>query len=73
MKKASIVLIVIAVLLSDLMCAVVAYVYCDMLCGIEYMGYSAPANVAFLYAIPFLIAIVICIVLAVIFYRKAKK
>ena len=73
MKKAAIVFAVIAVLLSDIMCALVAFAYRDMLCGIEHLGYSAPASVAFLYAIPFLIGIIICVVLAVILYRKSKR
>ena len=42
----------VAILLSDVMCAVVAFGYRDMLCGIEHSCYSAPASVAFLYAIP---------------------
>lgn len=71
MKKLSILFSALAVLLSDMMCAVVAYNYRDMLCGIEHMGYSAPAGTAFLYAVPFVAGIVICIVLAVIFHKKA--
>ena len=73
MKKAAIVFAAAAVLLSDIMCAFVAYAYRDMLCGIEHMYYSAPASTAFFYAIPFLTGIVICVVLAVVFYRKSKK
>ncbi len=73
MKKAAIVFTIIAVLLSDIMCAFVAFAYRDMLCGIAHLGYSAPASVAFLYVIPFMIGIIICAVLAVIFYRKSKE
>ncbi|MDR0840061.1 MAG: hypothetical protein LBN26_01565 [Christensenellaceae bacterium] len=61
-----------AILLSNIMCAVVAYSYCDMLYGIEYKGYSAPASVAFVIAIPFVIGIAVCAIIAVVFYRKAK-
>ena len=64
MKKLSYLFIAIAILLSDIMCFVVAYNYRDMLCGIEHTGYSAPANVAFLSAIPFGIGIIICAVVA---------
>ena len=46
MKKLSIVFWVLAVLLSDIMCAVVAYNYCDLLLGGKYAGYSAPASTA---------------------------
>ena len=72
MKKLSYLFIALAVLLSDAMCAVVAFSYRDMLCGIEHSCYSAPASVAFLYAIPFGVAIIVCIALAYIFRRKAK-
>ena len=47
MKTWSIVFAALAVLLSDVMCAVVAYLYRDMLCGIAHDCYSAPAGVAF--------------------------
>ena len=61
---------VLAVLLSDVMCAVVAFNYCNMLWGIRYAGYSAPANVAFLTAVPYVIGIVVCVILALFFRRK---
>lgn len=73
MKIWSIVFGVLAVLMSDIMCAVVAYNYCDLLWGGQYAGYSAPASTAFILAIPYLIAIVICVVLAVIFWKKSLK
>ena len=59
-----------AILLSDMMCAVVAFNYGKMLWGTEDAGYSAPAQTAFLWAIPFLIGIVICIIVAVIAYKR---
>ena len=59
-----------AIVLSDIMCFVVAYNYRDMLCGIEHAGYSAPANMAFLYAIPFAVGIIVCVVLIIIFRMK---
>ncbi|MBR6634633.1 MAG: hypothetical protein IKL41_03290 [Clostridia bacterium] len=62
----------IAVLLSDIMCFVVAYNYRDMLCSIEHGGYSAPASMAFIYAVPFLIGIAVCVVLSIRFYKKSK-
>lgn len=72
MKKLSIIFCLLAVLLSDIMCAVVAYNYRDILCSIEHAGYSAPASTAFLLAIPYLIGIVICIVLAITFMKKSN-
>lgn len=70
MKTLSTVFWILAVLLSDVMCAVVAYNYCDMVWGIKYAGYSAPAWTAFTVAIPFAVAIVVCVVLALFFKKK---
>lgn len=53
MKKLSIVFGIFAIFLSDIMCAVVAYNYCDLLWGRQYAGYSAPASTAFVYVIPY--------------------
>ena len=72
MKKLSYLFTASAIVLSDIMCFVVAYTYRDMLCGIEHAGYSAPASIAFLYAIPFLLVIIVCAILAVTFHFKSK-
>ena len=72
MKKSGLIFAALGVLLSDIMCFVVAFNYRDMLCGIEHRGFSAPAEMAFLIAIPFIIAITLCFILAFLFYRKAK-
>ena len=71
MKKLSIIFGILAVLLSDIMCARVAYDYCNLLWGGKYAGYSAPPDVAFLLAIPYAIGIVICVILALIFRKKS--
>lgn len=71
MKKLSACFWVLAALLSDIMCAVVAWNYCSMLWGIKYAGYSAPASTAFLLAIPFAVGIAICIALALFFKKKS--
>ena len=73
MKKISVVFIILAVLLSDAMCAVVAYNYCDLLWGGKYAGYSAPASTAFIYAIPFGVAIIICLALALFSARRGNR
>ena len=73
MKKLSVLFAMLAVLLSDVMCALVGYNYAHMLCQIEHGGAGAPASVAFLLAIPFLIGIVICSLLAWAFGRKRMK
>lgn len=64
MKKWRYLFAALAVILSNVMCIVVTYNYRGMLCGIEHAGFSAPAGIAFLYAIPFAIGIVICTALA---------
>ena len=73
MKKATIAFAILAVALACAMCAAVAYLYRDMLCAIEHGGASAPASIAFLWAIPFGVACAACVALAIIFNRKSKK
>ena len=73
MKKLSVCFWVLAALLSDIMCAVVAWNYRSMLCGIKYEGYSAPASAAFLLAIPFAAGIAICAALALYFKKRSVK
>lgn len=61
-----------AISLSNVMCAVVAYNYCSMQWGIRYAGYSAPANTAFFLIIPYAIGIVICAVLSRFFHKRSE-
>ena len=70
MKKLSCLFAVLAVLLSDIMCVVVAYNYRDALCAIEHAGFSAPASIAFIYAGPFIIGSAVCVILA---FKLRKK
>lgn len=72
MKRLSYLFLIIAIILSDVMCAVVGYSYRDMQCGIEHAGYSAPASVALYYAIPFLIVIIVCVVLWYVLGRNKE-
>ena len=71
MKTISNLFLILAVLLSDVMCAVVAYNYCNMEWEIKVGGTSAPVEMAYLYAIPFVIGIVLCLIGA--FYFKKKS
>lgn len=64
--------LLIAVILSHIMCGVVAYNYCDMELKIKVAGNSAPASIAYLYAIPFVIGIVLCIIGAFYFKKKSR-
>ena len=72
MKKMSNIFGALAIILSNVMCAVVAYNFGILYLGGRYGMYSAPAWVAFLYAIPFAIGIGVCVVVAVVLRRKAK-
>ena len=53
MKKISRFFAALAILLSDILCAVVAYNYCALQWGGRYAGYSAPPSTAFICAVPF--------------------
>ena len=72
MKKLQHLFNVLALILSHLMCFVVAWNYRDMLCGIAHSGYSAPAEIAFLTAIPYAAGIMICGFLVYIFHKEEK-
>ena len=52
MKALSCTFAALAILLSDVMCAAVAFNYCNMLWGIRYASYSAPASTCLLYTSP---------------------
>ena len=67
MRKLSHLFSAVAILLSDVMCAVVAFGYRDM-----HSCYSAPASVAFLYAIPFGIGIAVCSLVAYILHKRSS-
>ena len=70
MKKIYNIFIVLAILLSDVMCAVVAYNFGILYLGGRYGMYSAPGWVAFLYGIPYAIGIEVCIIVAVVLKKK---
>lgn len=70
MKKMSYIFWGLAALLFIVMCVVVIFQYKKKKYGIEFKGYSAPASTAFLYAVPFVIAIVVCVIIALVIGRK---
>ena len=70
MKKLSWLFAVLAIILSNIMCFVVAYNYREMMCGIEHKGYSAPASIAFLCTIPFMVVIGLFVFLSIRFRKK---
>jgi len=73
LKKLSIIFTILSLILSHVMCAHVAFAYRGMICATLHFGGSAPADVALLLAIPYLIGIAVCAVLAVVFWRKSKR
>lgn len=72
-RKLSITFGSIAILLMNVMCAVTAYSYRGMQCAVSHRGASAPAEVALLVAIPYIIAVAVCVALACGFYGASKK
>ena len=72
MKRLFTIFAVLSLILSHLMCAVVAYNYCALQWGGRYEAWSFPAWCAFLLAVPYSITIAVCILLALIFKRKAS-
>ena len=62
-----------ALVLTHAAVAAVAYYYRDMLCGIAHAGYSAPASVAFLAAVPFLLPAAVLAVLSRVLCKKTLK
>lgn len=64
--------IILALILSHIMCIDTAYNYASMLCAIQHRGFSAPASTAFLFSIPPAIGIIICIILALVFNKKSR-
>lgn len=73
MRKLSYLFFILAILLSDVTCAVVSGTYMDMLCGMNHRGYSAGPDVAFIIGIPYVIGIIICILLGFFFKKKAER
>ena len=73
MKTAETILWLAAALLSNVMCAVVAYNWCALEWGGRYAGYSAPPDTALLYAIPFLVGIAGCVTGALLCKRREKR
>ena len=68
--------IILAVILSDVMCAIIAFNYCSLKYSnpsFQRTITSTPAWVAYFYSIPFIFAIIVCLILALIFYKKSKK
>ena len=72
-KYLSYIFMALAILLSNVMCATVAYEYCNMRWSIQHAGASAPAGVAFWFIIPYGAGIAICVILAWVFHKRYRK
>lgn len=63
---------IIAYLFSYMMVTVVAFNYGYMYYAVKFDGASAPPSVSFIFAVPFIIAILVCIVLIKVINKKMK-
>ncbi len=72
-KTLSSLFLVIGLIVSHIMCAHVAFAYCTMQWGIKYEGYSAPANTAFLIAIPYLLVAAGTFGLSRVFCKRSRR
>lgn len=71
MKKLACIFRILALILSHTMCIVVASNYCNLWWSGRYGLTSFPTYAAFFLAIPYLVGIAICIILAIIFQKRA--
>ena len=60
----------IAYIFSYMMVTVVAFNYGYMFYAVKFDGASAPPSVSFIFAIPFIIAILVCVILIKIIKKK---
>ncbi len=63
---------IIAYLFSYMMVTVVAFNYGYMFYAVKFDGASAPPSVSFIFAIPFISAILVCIIIIKIIKKKMK-
>ena len=62
-----------AILLSQIMCAFVSYTYCELKWASRYSGWSAPADKALWYIVPFAAAIGVCAALSWVFHKSTEE
>ncbi|WP_020004049.1 hypothetical protein [Brachyspira innocens] len=63
---------IIAYLFSYMMVTVVAFNYGYMFYAVKFDGASAPPSVSFIFAIPFIVAILVCIIIIKIIKKRMK-
>ncbi|MEI0563139.1 hypothetical protein [Brachyspira pulli] len=64
---------IIAYLFSYMMVTVVAFNYGYMFYAVKFVGASAPPSISFIFAVPFIIAILVCILLIKIIKKRMKE
>lgn len=64
---------IIAYLFSYMMVTVVAFNYGYMFYAIKFDGASASPNISFIFALPFIIAILVCLIIIKIIKKKDGK
>lgn len=64
------ILYAVAIVLFGIMTAVVGYNYAAMECSIAHQGASAPAYIALLSGVPFIILIVVCLIIGRVLKEK---
>lgn len=64
---------ILALVISHTMVAIVARNYANIQCWTNHTGYSGNTSIAFALGIPYLVGCIVCIIPAVIFYKKSKN
>ena len=64
---------IIAYLFSYMMVTVVAFNYGYMYYAVKFDGASAPPSVSFIFAVPFIIAILVCVITIKVIKKRFKE
>lgn len=72
-KGISIIFAILSLIISHTMVIVVARNYANIQCWIQHEGFSGNTSIAFALGIPYLVGLIVCILVSIIFYRKSKK
>ena len=64
---------IIAYIFSYMMVTVVAFNYGYMYYAVKFDGASAPPSVSFIFAVPFIIAILVCVIIIKVIKKRFKE
>ena len=56
----------------SILSSVISYNWASMECGIRHLGYSAPAYVALFSGVPYFVALLCCIIFAILIGKNKK-